>query len=143
MYSYKQYYDDRIKRAKERYGNKAKDYKCCYHVLSLFSAICTAIIPVAAYLDSSKSLIVILGILNAIFISCLSIFKCNEKWVLYRTTVGNVKHQNYLYLAKAEDYAEVNEEARLAILVSRVESILNEKNSSWAEFVKPVETNTK
>jgi hypothetical protein len=76
----------------------------------------------------------LLGIVIALSAGAMSLFKFHEKWVQYRSTAEQLKHERFLYDTQTGPYAGPE---RYAALVERVESILMKENAAWAKTFAP------
>jgi len=62
-----------------------------------------------------------------------SLYKYQENWVAYRSTCESLKHEKYLYNTKSTPYQGKDS---FNLLVQRVEMLISQENSSWAEMLK-------
>ena len=108
-----------------------------YKGLQLASIITAALIPfLTGYLAEApflKYAIGAMGVLLAVFTAMTSLYKYQENWIAYRTTCESLLHEKYLYITKSKPY-HVKDSFNL--LVQRVESLISQENSSWAELLK-------
>jgi hypothetical protein len=56
------------------------------------------------------------------------LFQFHEQWITYRSTAESLKHEQYLYLARAGPYAG---EDRLSKLATRTEALLSKEHAKW------------
>jgi len=104
-------------------------------VLEIFAA---GAIPILASLRFSYSatsvfsgiLISILGVLILVLEFLLLINKYQETWTKYRSTCETLKHEKFLYLAKAGPYGLVDRPESL--LAERIESLVSQEHAKWA-----------
>ena len=61
-----------------------------------------------------------------------SLQKFQELWIKYRTTAESLKKEKYLYLTKGQPYDTENP---LSILVQRVETLVSQENTNWAQYM--------
>ena len=66
--------------------------------------------------------------------SLLSVNSNHQNWLAYRKTCEALKHEKYLYLAKAGPYRDASDSEPL--LAERVESILIEDHETWLKIQK-------
>jgi len=71
---------------------------------------------------------IVIGIIAGILIA----FKFHEKWIQYRTTCENLKHEKYLFTTNAGIYSQ---EQNFSTFVERVEFIISKENSDWTQIV--------
>jgi Protein of unknown function (DUF4231) len=70
-----------------------------------------------------------LGVLITILEGILHLNQYQENWTNYRNTAESLKHEKFLYLAKAGPYSGATD-AR-AMLAERVEALISQENSQW------------
>ena len=62
-----------------------------------------------------------------------------QRWTIYRSTAERLKHEKYLFLARAGPYAGA--ERPEAMLAERVEGLVSQEHAAWAseqeEATKP------
>lgn len=71
-----------------------------------------------------------LGILLTVLEGLLHLNQYQQNWIDFRATGESLKHEKYLYIAKAPPYAGVAD-AR-AVLAERVESLVSQEHARWA-----------
>jgi hypothetical protein len=57
------------------------------------------------------------------------LYQWQEHWITYRSTAEALKHERYLYLARAGPYAG---EDRHRLLAERVEGLVSQEHAKWA-----------
>lgn len=89
------------------------------------------------YLDGSLSIVKItiglIGVCLAVITGFIALFKFQENWIEYRTTLESLKHEKYLFLTKSPPY---NIEDTLPLLVERVEAHISTEHNKWGLRVK-------
>ena len=70
-----------------------------------------------------------LGVLITILEGLLHLNQYQENWTNYRNTAESLKHERFLYLAKAGPYAGATDPR--ATLAERVEALISQENSQW------------
>ena len=83
-----------------------------------------------------KIIVGVLGLIIAAISAINGLFKFQENWITYRTTCESLKHEKYLFLAKAEPY-DIDDPYPL--LVKRVETLISKENTEWAKYIKKLE----
>lgn len=90
-----------------------------------------AAIPVltTAGIPNGKYIAAGLGVLIAIMEGLQQMNQYNSNWTSYRSTSESLKHEKYLYLARAGPYlAAQNPQVMLA---ERIESLISQEGSKW------------
>jgi hypothetical protein len=70
-----------------------------------------------------------LGVLITILEGLLHLNQYQENWTAYRATAETLKHEKFLFLAKAGPYATAADPR--AALAERVEAAVSQENSQW------------
>jgi hypothetical protein len=90
----------------------------------------TASIPVLAFCDlPAVSAAVAAGALVLAAVQELNQWQHN--WITYRSTAEALRHEKYAYLGAVAPYDCPDADARRAILVQRVESLISTEHSKW------------
>lgn len=119
------------------YDDKSKANKTRYLACRCIEIVCAAIIPFLSGFAQGGSWRVavsigLLGILVAACAGITSLFQFQEHWIKYRTTAESLKKEKYLYLTRGEPYETENP---LPILVQRVETLVSQENTNWAQYM--------
>jgi Protein of unknown function (DUF4231) len=59
--------------------------------------------------------------------------KFHERWIEYRFTCEQLKHEKYLYMREAQPYHEEN---RHTLFAERIEDLVSAEYSKWRESIK-------
>jgi len=70
-----------------------------------------------------------LGVLITVLEGILHLNQYQENWTNYRNTAESLKHEKFLYLAKAGAYANAADVR--ALLAERTEALISQENSQW------------
>jgi hypothetical protein len=70
-----------------------------------------------------------LGVLIAVIESLQQLKQYHDNWINYRSTEEALKHEQYLYLARAGPYRGVDSPQTL--LAERVEAIVSQEEKGW------------
>jgi len=71
-----------------------------------------------------------LGVLITVLEGTLHLNQYQQNWTAYRSTCESLKHEKYVYLAKASSYSGVADPR--ALLAERVESLVSQEHAKWA-----------
>lgn len=71
-----------------------------------------------------------LGVLITILEGMLHLNQYQQNWIWYRSTCEALKHEKYVYLAKAGPYAGHSDPH--ALLAERIESLVSQEHAKWA-----------
>jgi hypothetical protein len=82
-----------------------------------------------------------LGVLITVLEGILHLNQYQENWTNYRNTAESLKHEKFMFLAKAGPYANVAD-PRTA-LAERVEALISQENTQWvAAALKATQSQT-
>ncbi len=125
------------------YDRKSSKSQKMFKRIQLVTIVSAACIPfLAGYLSEIiflKYIIGALGLLVAVLTSINSLYKYQENWIAYRTTCESLTHEKYLYMTGTKPY---HGKESFNLLVQRVEMLISQENSSWAELTKKNENST-
>ena len=134
-----EYLNNRLEEQLKWYSNKSQTNQKWYKRLRLTEIISASLIPfLAAMKDTipySAWVIGSLGVVIAVSAAAGSLYKFQENWIQYRTTVEQLKHEKFLYLANVKPYDSEN---KFPLLVERVEGLISKENSYWAQSIKQI-----
>jgi hypothetical protein len=118
--------EDQIQWYDKRSGTNQRAFK--------FLKICTisaaAIIPVLARISAVSWVTAGLGVFIVIIEGLQQLNQYHSNWISYRSTCESLKHEKFLYLAKAGMYAAAKEPR--ALLAERIESLVSQEHAKWA-----------
>ena len=81
-----------------------------------------------------------LGVVITVMEGLLHLNQYEQNWITYRSTCELLKHEKFVYLAKAGPYAGSPDP--YALLADRVESVVSQEHAKWASVqqqqAKPV-----
>jgi hypothetical protein len=118
----------------DRYGRSCQRN---YKVLKIVVIVIAALIPLLSGVQLSFEQVApmpwILGALGATIAVIEGIQQVGQyqtNWISYRSTCEALKHEKYLYLAKAGPYATAADAH--ALLAEHVESLVSQEHAKWA-----------
>jgi hypothetical protein len=120
--------DDQI----DWYDRRSSRNQRTYKVLKIVVIVIAALIPL---LSGTQLLVppLLLGAMGAVIVVIEGIQQLGQyqsNWISYRSTSEALKHEKYLYLAKAGPYANATDAH--ALLAERVESLVSQEHAKWA-----------
>jgi len=122
------------------YGDKSRLTQRLYKWLKLLELAVAAALPVVAGL---RSPVWVTGGLAAVIVvleGAQHLYQFQERWISYRSTAEALKHERYLYLAKAGPYAGEDRHRQLA---ERIEGLVSQEHARWtASHQQPAERPT-
>ena len=132
-----EYLDERLEKQINWYSNKSKLNKQWYQTLKTSEIVLAAITPfIVALVSSDKDFLKYvagsMSIIIAILAGLLTAYKFHEKWIQYRSTSENLKHEKYLFETNSSIYTT---NSSFNLFVERVEFIISKENSDWTQIV--------
>ena len=132
-----EYLKDRVENQIRWYSDNSKLNKRWYQALKTSEIVLAAITPFIVALvngdtDFLKYIAGSMSITIAILAGLLTAFKFHEKWIQYRSTCENLKHEKYLFETSSSIYAKDNS---FNLFVERVEFVISKENSDWTQIV--------
>jgi Protein of unknown function (DUF4231) len=112
------------------YGSHARSNKRWYMRIKLVQIVAAAVIPVIAAADLVVWVAGALGALVVVLESVQQLFQFHSNWTSYRSTSEALKHEKYLYVARAGAYATAKDPA--ALLAERIEGRVSQEHAAWA-----------
>lgn len=120
------------------YDKKSSRSQRNYKVLKVVSLTAAALIPLLSgfhlpelpWGGNPTWLLGILGALIAVTEGVQQVNQYHANWIAYRATCEGLKHEKFLYLAKAGPYATSIHAHRL--LAERIESLVSQEHAKWS-----------
>jgi Protein of unknown function (DUF4231) len=111
------------------YDGKSRFNQRRFKALKVCQIVTAAAIPVAATVSAPGWLVGGAGALIVVLEGLQQLQQYQQNWTTYRATCERLKHEQFLFLARAGPYAaEPRPEARLA---ERVESLVSQEHAAW------------
>lgn len=116
------------------YDRKSLSNQRTYKRIKMTEIIAAAVIPFLGALNNILTNVGwwtgALGVLITVLEGMLHLNQYQQNWIAYRSTCESLKHEKYVYLAKAAPYAGVADPR--ALLAERVESLVSQEHAKWA-----------
>jgi hypothetical protein len=127
--------DPIIERLEEQiawYDRKGSYNQKVYKLIKVIEILAAALIPFIAALSLKHATIITgsLGVLITVLEGLLHLNQYQQNWTSYRSTCEALKHEKYVYIAKAAPYTGVTDAH--ALLAERVESLVSQEHAKWA-----------
>lgn len=116
------------------YDQKSLECQHIYKRIKIAEIVAAAVIPLLAAVGTNKYMWLpwltgILGVVITVFEGLLQLGQYQQNWITYRSTCEALRHEKYLYLAKAGPYASAPDAH--ALLAERVESLVSQEHAKW------------
>jgi hypothetical protein len=114
------------------YDRHSRRNRRAYQWLKIAEIVAAAVIPFLAgfHVPYAGVLTGALGVVITAFEGILQLNHCHENWISYRATAESLKHEKYLFLARATPYTNAADPR--AMLAERVESLVSQESTKWA-----------
>jgi Protein of unknown function (DUF4231) len=118
------------------YDLKSINNQRTYKRIKVIEILAAALIPFIGALPIPFKVIITgaLGVLITVLEGLLHLYQYQQNWTSYRSTCEALKHEKYVYLAKAAPYAGTDS---YALLAERVESLVSQEHAKWAATQSP------
>jgi Protein of unknown function (DUF4231) len=101
-----------------------------FKVLKIIVIAAAALIPFLAGLSLPQWVAGGLGVLIAVIEGLQQLNQYHANWISYRSTCEALKHEKFLFLAKAGPYAAAADPR--VLLAERIESLGSQEHTKWA-----------
>jgi hypothetical protein len=114
------------------YDRKSRSAQRIYKRVKVVEIFAAAVIPLLAGLSfpHDKLVIAFLGVLITVLEGILHLNQYQQLWSAYRSTCEALKHEKYVYLAKAGPYAGAVDPR--GMLAERVEACVSQEHAQWS-----------
>ncbi len=110
------------------YDTNSQHNQRWFKVLKVCQILTAAAIPVAAGASAPAWLVGGAGAFIVVLEGLQQLQQYQQNWITYRSTCERLKHEKFLFAARAGPYAASNPEALLA---ERVESLVSQEHAAW------------
>lgn len=113
------------------YDGKSSHNQRCFKWMKGTTIAAAAIIPAltTSGVHWGPQIAAALGVLIVLLEGLQQLNQYQSNWTAYRSTAEALKHEKYLYLAKAGPYLGAAQPA--ATLAERVEALVSQENAKW------------
>jgi hypothetical protein len=119
------------------YDRKSGESQRSYKWLKLLEIAIAAVLPVVAAVQSPVWVTGGLASLIVILEGMQHLYQLQEHWITYRSTAEALKHERFLYLAKAGPYIEGDSRSQLA---ERIEGLVSQEHAKWTASQRDTST---
>ena len=119
---------DRLEDGIGWYDRKSGENRRWYRWLKLLELAVAATLPVVAGIGSPVWVTGGLAAVVVVLEGAQHLFQFHEQWITYRSTAEALKHERFLYLAKAGPYGGEDRHSQLAM---RIETLISQEHAKW------------
>ncbi len=120
---------DRLEDQLKWYSGKSAWNKQWFYRLKVAEIIAAALIPFFAAYTDLAFLTGLLGVIIVVLEGLQGLYQFHDNWTSYRSTSEALKHEKYLYMAKAGPYKDAADPD--ALLAERVEATVSREHAKW------------
>ncbi|HEV2769267.1 MAG TPA: DUF4231 domain-containing protein [Solirubrobacteraceae bacterium] len=111
------------------YDRRSIQDKRWYLRLKVAQIVIAAAIPVVAAAGAPAAVAGAMGALIVVLEGLQQLFQYQQNWTAYRSTCEALRHEKFLYLARAGPYADAKRP--VALLAERVEGLVSQEHAAW------------
>jgi hypothetical protein len=132
---------DRLETEIKWYSQKSRSNQYWFKHLKIIEIVCAAFIPFSAGYNLSTYITGGLGAVIVVLEGIQGLYQFQQNWTIFRSTAEALKHEKYLWMAKAGPYTNI--ENSNSLLAERIESLISRENVKWetcrshADTIKP------
>lgn len=111
------------------YDRRSANSKRWYQRLKVAQLVIAAAIPVMAAAGAQPVVAGAMGALIVVLEGVQQLFQYQQNWTAYRSTCEALRHEKFLYLARAGPYGDAARPG--ALLAERVEGLVSQEHAAW------------
>lgn len=127
---------DRLEEQIQWYDQRSKRNQRLFKWLKWVQIVAAAIIPFAAGIGAHAVVTGGLGVLIVVVEGLQQLNQYDHNWISYRSTCEELKHEKYLYHAKAGPYVTAAAVDSHALLAERVETLVSREHAKWVSTLE-------
>jgi hypothetical protein len=116
------------------YDGKSGSAQRWYKAFTFVATVSAALVPLLAGAAQNKWLTGIVGVVVLVCNLLLRVNAYEQNWINYRSTCEALKHEKFLFLAKAGPYKDAT--TAVTQLAERVESLVSVEHAKWLRNVE-------
>ncbi len=112
------------------YDKKSRRNQRFYKWLKAVTVIAAAMVPAVSVGVGGRPYAAALGVIIVVAEGLQQMNQYQANWISYRSTCEALKHDKYLFLAKAGPYASASDP--IVLLAERIEGLVSQEHAKWA-----------
>ncbi|MEJ5170485.1 MAG: DUF4231 domain-containing protein [Fimbriimonadales bacterium] len=120
---------DRLEDQISWYDRKSGRAQKWFKGLSIAEVVGASAVPALAGLGVDAAYLGVVGAAVGVCTLLQHLNQFHHNWITYRSTAEDLKHEKYLYLAKAGPYAEADN--AVSLLAERIEGLVSQEHAKW------------
>ena len=118
------------------YSDKSRRSQRLFKWLKFVEIVAAAAIPVLAAFGGSVTIAAVLGAIIVVLEGVLHVNQYQSNWLTYRSTAEALKHEKFLYLARAGPYSV---DRAHELLAERIEGLISQEHAKWVSARDEIE----
>jgi uncharacterized protein DUF4231 len=113
------------------YDRKSRYAQRWFKSLKVVQLVTAGLVPVVAVFVTTapEKITTVLGLMILIVEGLQQLNQYQTNWISYRSTCEALRHEKYLFLARAGPYANVDNP--LVLLADRIEGLISQEHAKW------------
>jgi hypothetical protein len=116
------------------YSDKSRWNQKWFKRLKVSEIVAAALIPFAAGLANNPWITGGLGVIVVILESVQGLYQFQQNWTSYRSTAEGLKHEKFLWQARAGPYKDSENPTLEALFAERVEALISTEHAKWVSY---------
>jgi hypothetical protein len=111
------------------YDRKSQAAQSNFKRLKVLQLVAAAVVPVVAAADATPWITAAVGGVVLVLEGLQQLNQYQQTWITYRSTCEALKHEKFIYLARAGSYTGSPDPTRL--LAEKIEGLVSQEHAKW------------
>ena len=111
------------------YDSRSEENQHWFRGIKVAQIVAAAAVPVAAGASASEWIVGSLGAAIVVMEGLQQLFQFQQNWTTYRATCEALRHEKFLFEARARPYAAAQRPE--ALLAERIEGLVSQEHAKW------------
>ena len=127
---------DRLEEQIYWYDHKSARNQSLFKALKIVTLVAGGLVPIVALIKAPAIEVAVIGFLIVVVEGIQQLNQYYANWISYRSTCEALKHEKFLFLAKAGPYAQAVDP--LVLLAERTEGLVSQEHAKWVSAQEQV-----
>jgi Protein of unknown function (DUF4231) len=118
------------------YDRKSLSNQARFKLLKLVTLVAGGLVPILALSNAPSIAVAGVGFLIVVVEGLQQLNQYYANWISYRSTCEALKHEKFLFLAKAGPYAAAIDS--IVLLAERIEGLVSQEHAKWVSAQEQV-----
>ena len=119
------------------YDRKSASNQRWFKGLRVVALIAAGLVPILALVNAHRLAVAAVGFVLVVVEGLQQLNQYYANWISYRSTCEALKHEKYLFLARAGPYAAAAD--ALVLLAERAEALVSKEHAQWVSAQEQAE----